>query len=154
MPYSSSVVESLFRVINRMHFNCAKREFEKRGFNNASHPHLLFVLRHEIGNRVVSQKELSYTLGINPSTFAVLIKRMEEAELIQKMQNEDDLRCNIITLTEKGKKLVDESTAIFNIVDKKMYQGFTEKEKAQLKQFYSRMIANLRNETIQTEFRT
>jgi len=151
MPYISNVDESLFRVVNRMHFNYAQKEFEKHGFNAKNHPALLFALCHELAWKPASQKELSYSLGINPSTFAILIKRLEKAEFIQKMQDENDLRCNVFTLTEKGRKLVDESTAIFNTIDNKMYQGFTEQDKVKLKQFYSRMIRNLANEGILNE---
>jgi DNA-binding MarR family transcriptional regulator len=70
---------------------------------------------------------------------------MEKSGLIQKVPDENDLRCNIIRFAEKGKKLVDNGTSICNSIDRKMYVGFTEKEKAQLKQFYIRIIQNLEN---------
>jgi len=126
----SSVIELIFPIANQIHFNCVKKEFEKHGFNTKSHPPLLFILHDEIAGKKASQKELSYILGIKPSTFAVLIKRIEKAELIEKVPDENDLRCNVITPTDKGKKLVNESANIFSTIDKKMYQGFTEKEKA------------------------
>lgn len=143
MVYDSKTLEWLFRTVNRMHFNCVKEEFEKKGVNKDSHQPLLFTLHYQMGNKIITQKELSYLLGIKPSILAVSIKRMEKAGLIQKVPDEDDLRCNIIRFTEKGKKLLDKSTSIFNDIDRKMCVGFTDKEKTQLKQFYIRIIQNL-----------
>jgi len=150
MEYDSNAIEWLFRALNRMHLNYIENEMEKKGLDRASHPPILFILRYEMKNKAASQKELVDILGIRPSTVAVSIKRMENAGLVKKVTDDADLRKNIITLTEKGEKLVEESHLLFDEIDRKMYDGFTEEEKEQLKKFYIRIMKNLGNLGVQS----
>ncbi len=149
MEDGSKTIEWLFRMLTGMHHNYLRNEFEKRGLREASHPHILFTLRYKTKDKMASQKELSDALRISPATVAVSIKRMEKSGLVRKVSDRNDLRRNLITLTEKGEKLVDESAAVFGEFEKRMYEGFTENEKTQLKHFYLRIIQNLENTGIQ-----
>jgi DNA-binding MarR family transcriptional regulator len=150
MEFDSNAIEWVFRALNRMHLNYIENELEKRGFSKMSHPPILFILRYEMSDKVASQKELADFLGVRPSTIAISIKRMEKAGLVRKVSDGNDLRRNIITLTEKGEKLVDESSLVFDEIDKRMYEGFTEEEKEKLKKYYIRIMKNLENMGIQS----
>ena len=142
MKYGNDL-DTLFRTIFHMHVNCAKKEFNKRGIKPAGHPPILFILRHESVNMAASQKELADKLGISPPTVAISIKRMERAGLVHKVADESDLRRNLITLTEKGIELVDQSQTVFKEVNEGMFRGFSEKEQEQLKAFFLRIVSNL-----------
>jgi len=133
----------LFHSLDRMHHNCIKAEFEKRGLCKASHPHILFAIRYEMKGAGVSQRELADVIGISPTTVAISIKRMEKAGLICKKPDKNDKRRNIIALTKKGKKITEECSAAFNEINRDVFKGFTKAEQEQLKKFYLRMIKNL-----------
>lgn len=145
MEYDSNSLEWLFRVLNRMHHYYIDKEMEKRGLGFAGFPPILFVLRHEMKGKQASQKELADFLGIRPSSVAIAIKRMEQTGLVERVTDENDLRRNIVTITKQGEKLVKDSMRVFDEADRKMYDGFSEEEKEQLKTFFIRIIQNLEN---------
>lgn len=150
MMSDSNSLEWLFRTFNRMHLNLLKAEMVKRGLGEASHPAMLFTLKRDMKNMSATQKELAERIGISPATVAISIKRMEKAGLIRKVSDKNDLRRNCITLTEKGLHFVIECEAAIKKIDLGTFQGFSEAESKQLKQFYLRMIHNLEDMGAQT----
>jgi DNA-binding MarR family transcriptional regulator len=143
LEYNPDGLKWLFRAFDRMHHNCLKAELKKRGLREASHPVILFALKHEIKDMLASQKEIADAIGISPPTAAISIKRMEKAGLLCKIPDEQDTRRKLITLTEKGIQLINECELAFEKVDQGMLTGFTAAEIEQLKMFYLRMINNL-----------
>lgn len=143
MEYDPTGLEWLFRTFDRMHHNYIKAELIKRGFGEASHPPILFMLKFEAKDMTASQKEIADAIGISPPTVAISLKRMQKAGLVQKASDEKDLRRNHVTITEKGLQLVDECAAVFGDVEQGIFNNFSEKEREQLKGFYIRMIQNL-----------
>ncbi len=143
MEQDQSALEWLFRILDRMHHNCMKAEFNKRGLSEASHPAILFVLKHEINDTLASQKEIADLIGISPATVAISIKRMERSGLIQKVADPNDLRRNLITITEKGLTLLAECEKAIDDIDVGMFKGFSSEERQLLKTFYMKMIHNL-----------
>mgnify|MGYP000992176151 CR=1 FL=1 len=142
MKYDNDL-ETLFCAITHMHMTCAKKEFDKRGIKPVGHPPILFILRHESENMAASQKKIADKLGISPPTVAISIKRMEKAGLVHKIADESDLRRNLITLTDKGLKQVDETKTVLEKIDESMFRGLTEEEQAQLKTLFLRIVSNL-----------
>ena len=143
VKYESDNLEDLFRIIFHMQHNCVKKEFEKGGIIKASHPPILFLLRHGTKNMAASQKEIADRLGISTPTVAISIKRMEKAGLLHKVADESDLRRNLITLTENGKRQVDEAQDVFEEADARMFQGFSPEDCERLKAYFLRIISNL-----------
>lgn len=60
---------------------------------------------YELGS--CSQKELSEHFAIRHTTVIELIKKLQEKDFINKTQNEENAKYNVITLTDKGKKLAE-----------------------------------------------
>lgn len=143
MKSESNDLENLFRTIFHMHMSCIKKELDKNNIVPAGHPPILFMLRNEANNMVASQKDIADRLGVSTPTVAISIKRMEKAGLVRKVIDESDLRRNMITLTEKGMKFINESTAVFEAIDKGMLKGLSQEEQEQLKTLFLRIISNL-----------
>jgi len=143
VKYESDNLEALLHTIFHMQYNCTKKEFERRGIVRASHPPILFMLRHWTEGMAASQKEIADRLGISTPTVAISIKRMEKAGLIHKVPDESDLRRNLITLTEDGKRQVDEAQDAFEETYAKMFHGFSPEDCEQLKTYFLRIISNL-----------
>jgi DNA-binding MarR family transcriptional regulator len=135
--------EWLFRICDRMHHSILLLEFERRGLSKVSHPFILFMLSDAISGTALSQHEIAEKLGVSPPTATVSIQRMERAGLLCKVADKTDLRCNRITLTADGAKLVGECKEAFDDMDRRMLEGFSDKERGVLRSMYIRMIRNL-----------
>ena len=56
----------------------------------------------------MSQREISQELGISPPTVAVSVKRLEKSGLVERREDEQDLRRSRIFLTERGKETIQD----------------------------------------------
>lgn len=91
----------------------------------------------------VSQADLAARLAVKGPTTVSALAKMESLGLVERRQDDDDRRKVIVTLTEKGQKLEEKlMPAAIGVVDKAM-NDFTPDERAQLRDFLKRLIANL-----------
>ena len=90
-----------------------------------------------------TQKDLAEFLNVSNATIAVSLKRLEKSGLIKKTPDKKDLRYNNISLTEKGREIVDKCEDAFKNVDIHMFDGFSDEEIKNLKMYYARIIDNL-----------
>ncbi len=94
-----------------------------------------------------TQNELAKALGVSPASIAVSVKRMQKSGLIEKITDDNDLRCNRISTTEKGKRLTKEIHSKFDLVDRMAYAGFSNEELVELKMYLDRICNNLNFES-------
>lgn len=90
-----------------------------------------------------TQKELSDAIGVSAASIAVSIKRMQKSGMVAKINDENDLRCNRITLTKKGEEQLRLIHECFDNFDKQMFSGFTEEELCAYGNFLDRILENL-----------
>ena len=102
---------------------------------------LLMVLSRMEKN--ISQRDLAEMLNITPAAVAETLKKMEKMGLVNRMVAEQDNRYNQVVLTDKGKKIVKESRKIFQYVDEKMFEGFSEEELDAFEGYLNRIKENL-----------
>ena len=98
-------------------------------------------------NGVCTQNELAKALEVSPASIAVSIKRMQKNGVVEKIADDNDLRCNRISLTEKGRELTREMHRKFDQIDKIMFTDFDENELATLKEYLDRIYNNLSSST-------
>ena len=101
---------------------------------------LLMSLSH-MGNHV-SQRDLAEKLNITPAAVAVTLKKLEKNGFVEKKIQESDNRYNEVVMTEKGRRIVKESHKLFQSIDEKLFEGFTEEEMDQLNAYLERIIQN------------
>lgn len=94
-------------------------------------------------NGVCTQNELAKALEVSPASIAVSVKRMQKNGVVEKIADDNDLRCNRISLTEKGRELTREMHRKFDQIDKIMFTDFDENELATLKEYLDRIYNNL-----------
>lgn len=94
-------------------------------------------------NGVCTQNELAKALEVSPASIAVSIKRMQKNGVVEKIADDNDLRCNRISLTEKGREMTREMHRKFDQIDKIMFTDFDENELATLKEYLDRIYNNL-----------
>ena len=103
-------------------------------------PPLLFALHKEDGQ---SQKELSDNLGVQPATMTMMVKRMTKAGLIERKQDQKDLRISRVYLTKKGKKARERLAIIMGQIEKECFGSLSEEESKQLKVLLAKMKENM-----------
>ncbi len=101
------------------------------------------IIKHLCETGTCTQNELAKAVNVSPASVAVSVKRMQKSGLIDKVSDENDMRRNKISITEKGRALDVLINSRFDELDKKMYGGFTEKELEQLDSYIIRITANL-----------
>lgn len=109
------------------------------GLHRTQHIILMHLSRRE---RLTSQKELAEHLNITPAAVTGALKKLEMGGYIERSAG-DDNRFNEISITELGKRVVEETRAMFAQIDTMMFSGFTDEELKILMGYFERMQDNL-----------
>ena len=105
----------------RMHRKVLEQGLSSTGVYRSQHHLLMFVADHP----QVSQKELARLHGVSTATIAVSLKKLEQGGYIERKVDVKDNRYNQICITAKGMAAVERSAAIFEDLEKRMFQGFS-----------------------------
>ncbi len=130
-----------FICVSHMHHSAIEGRVSKLGFHHTQHRMLMHLARHE---HIPSQKELADELGVSPAAVATTLKRLEKDGYISRTATEEDNRCNEIRITQAGRAVIEESRAIFEAVDRLMFDGLTAEELTLLASLLCRMRDNLK----------
>ena len=94
-------------------------------------------------NGTSTQNEIAKAMYVSPASVAVSVKRMQKSGLIEKINDENDLRRNRISITDRGRKQIEVIHRRFDEIDRLMYDGFSDDEIAEFKSYVDRLVANL-----------
>lgn len=129
----------IFLEVIRFHYYRTHVLLEEIGVYPGQPP-MLFILNQEDG---LSQKKLANKLKIKPSTITVMLKRMEKANLIVRKKDVKDQRVSRVYLTEKGKKVCEDTIKVVKQIERECFKDFTEEEKETLKSLFLKMKNNI-----------
>ncbi|NLV76352.1 MAG: MarR family transcriptional regulator [Tissierellia bacterium] len=129
----------IFLEVIRFHYYRTHVLLEEIGVYPGQPP-MLFILNQEDG---LSQKKLANKLKIKPSTITVMLKRMEKANLIVRKKDDKDQRISRVYLTEKGKKVCEDTIKVVKQIERECFKDFTEEEKETLKSLFLKMKNNI-----------
>lgn len=90
-----------------------------------------------------TQKELADMLMVSPASIAVSTKRLEKSGLLIRKTDENNARCNRISITEQGIQVSDCCRGIFDKVDSLAFEGFSDEELDEFTAYLDRIIVNL-----------
>ncbi len=130
----------LFAKTDRLHRAVIEKGVSATGLHSSQH-FLLVKLSH-LGGKA-SQKQIAEVLMVSAAAVAVSVRKLEAGGYIAKTGSESDARCNEITLTEKGRQIVESSKVYFELVDGNMCEGISEKELAVFVGCLEKMKKNL-----------
>lgn len=80
---------------------------------------------------------------VRPPTVAVMLQRMEKAELIRRKPDEKDQRVSRVYLTDKGRDVHRDVQKMVETIDRECLDGFTREEVLLLKRFLRQIKENL-----------
>ncbi|MGF7036460.1 DNA-binding MarR family transcriptional regulator [Paenibacillus mucilaginosus] len=76
-----------------------------------------------------SQQSLGRLIGLDHSTVAKSVKRMEEAGLVTRTRSPQDKRVTLVSLTDSGRELEAKVNDIWNRLERITAERLTEKER-------------------------
>lgn len=128
--------------VDRLHRSNFEKMHSAFGIHRSQHRLLMYISRRDV---CPSQKDIAEHFGISPAAVAVSLKKLEDSGYILRESLENDNRFNSITLTEKGKKLVEKSEDFFSSMDLAMFRSFTEDDYENLSVCLEKMLEGLTN---------
>lgn len=134
----------LYICVSHLHHSAVEGRVSRLGFHHTQHRTLMHLARHE---HVPAQKELAAEMGVSPAAVTATLQRLEKDGYIARTMPDSDNRRNEIRITEAGRRAVEESRAIFEDIDRTMFDGFSNEEVATLAELLTRMRANLSSAT-------
>ena len=133
--------EIIYQLINFAvkHRRIMQNYLDETGLYHVQHRLLMEIFR----NPNAFQIDFAKIMDVSAATVAVALKKLEKGGYIKREIDEKDNRFNKISITEKGKRVVEQSKQIFDLTEKKVFEGFTEKEKNILFNLLQKLDNNL-----------
>ena len=119
----SSAINIMIKT-DRMHRQLINSAVSKLGLHRTQHMILMHIAKN---NKIKSQKALADHIGVTPAAITGSLKKLEQDGYISRVQGTDN-RFNEIALTEAGKKVVENTRALFSSVDTSLFEGFSDEE--------------------------
>lgn len=105
-----------------------------------------------IGGEPITQKQLLQYLDVKSSTLTVLLEQLEHKGLIIRKLHPEDSRAKIISLSEQGKKFIQQTVEpMGKELEKDLLKGLDQNEKGQLYALFEHLLLNM--EQIKKELR-
>jgi len=135
-----------YRDLTHSHRRAHDMAFLSVGAGGIGQPMLLiFLLKRSAKGLETTQKELASILKISAPTLTVSLKSLEKNGYVKKIADEVDKRRNHIEITEKGATAARGCLRCLKEIDTVMYQSFSDVERQQVADYFSRMTVNLNN---------
>lgn len=131
--------ELLLRSSLLHHRNIEKR-FENTGLHRSQRRMLMHLSRFDT---MPSQRRIADDFDISPACVARTLKALASEGYITRVGDEDDLRRNTVSITQKGLDTVSETRHTFETIDESAFEGFSSEEIDQLIGLLGRVKENL-----------
>jgi DNA-binding MarR family transcriptional regulator len=102
----------------------------------------LGIIEHIIQNEGCTQNDIAEMLNVSPASIALSTKRLQKAGMIKKCEDNENRRCNILTVTEKGLATVAQCRSELDLFDEKLFSGVSENERLLLSDILDRLLKN------------
>ncbi len=141
MKHIGGMVSCLSHQIKRE----VDRRFSEIGVSGTQMFLIGFLMRHEINNQPVFQRDIERELNIRASSVTSMIVSLESDGIICRKASSDGRKKQVL-LTEKGHSLAKKNCRTLEDVDQEIVRGMTEAEVADLFRLLDKAINNLKGE--------
>ena len=125
--------------LNKLHRAAIESKIEELGIHTSQHLALVTVAKNE---GKWNQIKVAEELGISAAAVSVTMKKLEKTGFITRRDQDEDARQKALSLTAKGRKVIDSTEKIFDEVDSEMCRNISEEDLDTLDSIITRMIAN------------
>ncbi|MDR2833636.1 MAG: MarR family transcriptional regulator [Streptococcaceae bacterium] len=132
-------LSTLLQKVTKNLFFAHHKQMEELGLQKTQ-PHIIHILAKNDGQ---TQVELAQRLEVTPATISAMLKRMERDEMVYRVRSKEDARVTHVYLSDKGKENVDKIKDIFEMMQEKTFQDFTQEEMQQAQHIFKKIIENL-----------
>lgn len=128
-----------FRRADGMLRRCLERKAVHTGVYPTQH-RILMALGHKPG---ISQVELAEKFEVSGAAITGSLKKLEKGGYIIRDVNRDDNRSNQVSVTEKGRLVIEESIGMFRETERCLFEGFSEEDVARFLNYMERICENM-----------
>lgn len=132
-------IDLLIRSSQLHHRNIEKR-FENTGLHRSQRRMLMHLSRFET---MPSQRRIADDFDISPACVARTLKSLASEGYITRTGDEDDMRRNNVSITQKGLDTVSETHHTFETIDQAAFEDLSSEEINQLISLLRRVKENL-----------
>ena len=123
----------------RLHHRIVEKRIEGMGVHHSQHRMLMLLSRM---GKSASQKDIADAMDVSPACVARTLKQLSAAGLVDRAGGADG-RCNEVSLLPEGRRVVEDSLAVFHEIGSEMFRGVTGEELTALHGTLRRIQANL-----------
>ena len=132
-------LDLLLAQVSRLHHFRAHEHLEATGLYRGQPP----VLRALSEREGLTHTELAARLHVTPATMTRMIQRLEKAGFVACRPDAADQRLSRVYLTEAGRAAEAGLQQVVRTMEAETFDGFSEEERALLRQFLERIRQNL-----------
>ena len=125
----------------KIHYVTLVKALNKHGLYKGQ-PYILTCLMKEPR---MTQNELAKKLDVTKSTMGTSLRRMEKNGFIVREQDEEDCRCNRITITQKGRTALEACDKDLSSIAQAMSSKICEDEEEMVNDVFRRLIEGIQS---------
>jgi DNA-binding MarR family transcriptional regulator len=114
-----------FISTDRLHHTLLEKQVSKGSLHRSQHRILLYVYK---SSAPLTQKEIAEHFEVSPAAVAVALKKLEASGYIKRDTKKRDMRCNSVTVTKEGERILFQTKALVDKVDSRMFEDFSSEE--------------------------
>ena len=133
-------LEFLLAEVVRLQLRVYNGRFRATGLNQSQVAALIHLDRVE----ELSQTDLAARLGMRKAATGTLIDGLEGKGLVERTRRREDRRLQLVSITEEGRRLVDDVDHMGETLGIAMREGISREERTQLVSILQRIRENLR----------
>ena len=134
-------LEFLLAEVVRLQLRVYNGRFRSTGLNQSQVAALIHLDRVE----ELSQTDLAARLGLRKAAAGTLIDGLEGKGLVERTRGREDRRLQLVSITEAGRRVVDEVDRMGEVLGSGLRRGISREERAQLVSILQRLRGNLRD---------
>lgn len=96
----------------------------------------------------ISNAEIAEALDIRPSSVSMLVKKLEDSELIERRESDADKRVLLIFLTANGRQFIDTGRELRDDFSEAAFTGLSDQEQEQLTTLLKKLLASTDDDDI------
>lgn len=94
-----------------------------------------------------TQAEVAKAIRVTPALVAQNIKKMDSEDYVERIACPENLRSNNLRITQKGRLAAENCRKVFDKVENRMLDGFSDNERILFEEYLNRIMHNLESST-------